>query len=248
MSIPWLREDYPELFPEAYSALKEPNGLLAAGGDLSPERLLAAYQRGIFPWYEEFLEDGSPSPILWWCPAPRCVLFIKDLKVSPSLKKSMRNRGYSISCDRAFEETIIACAESRADSEGTWINQDMIEAYTQLHRQGYAHSVECWSGEQLVGGLYGIAIGQMFFGESMFSKERDSSKTAFVALCSYLQRQGQDLIDCQIANPHLISLGASEIDLDQFLDHLSLTTNQEPLDFPKNKVKPYPLYESQFLT
>jgi leucyl/phenylalanyl-tRNA--protein transferase len=237
MSIPFLGVDV-SLFPDTKFALKEPNGLLAAGGDLSTARLINAYQLGIFPWYEEFLEDGSPSPILWWCPTPRCVLYIKDLRVSRSLRKSIRNAGFEVSCDNAFSTTVDACAAERAKSTGTWINQDMKDAYYELHRAGFAHSIECWHQEVLVGGLYGVSIGNMFFGESMFSLKSDASKVALFYLCALLKEQGSQMIDCQISNPHLESLGAGEIDIEDFQNHLIQNCNKASLNFPKPKTKP----------
>lgn len=235
MSLIWLNPNSLD-FPEPECALTEPNGLLAAGGDLNPDRLLRAYQSGIFPWYERFLDDGSPSPILWWCPQPRCVLQTEDVKVSKSLRKNMRNKHYQLSCDLAFSEVIKACAESRSDISGTWINPDMIDAYSQLHKLGFAHSIECWQEDQLIGGLYGIAIGKMFFGESMFSRKTDSSKMALVYLCALVESQGAPLIDCQVSNPHLESLGAKNMPLNSFLEALDDLCKQQSLQFPQSRI------------
>ncbi len=217
--IPWLEPtDPPEAFPAVSRALAEPNGLLCAGGDLSPERILAAYRRGIFPWHSE------GQPILWWSPDPRLVLVPAELRVSRSLRKSLRNRGYRVTWDTGFEEVIARCASSgtRA-SEGTWISPDMRAAYVELHRQGHAHSVEVRLGERLVGGLYGLELGRIFFGESMFSHETDASKVALHALCTALHARNVELIDCQVASEHLFSLGARLIPRAEFVARLALT-------------------------
>lgn len=235
MSLIWLNPDSLD-FPKPEYALREPNGLLAAGGDLSPERLLRAYQSGIFPWYDRYLDDGSPSPILWWCPQPRCVLQTTDLKTSKSLRKNTRNKNYQLSCDLAFTEVIKACAESRNATSGTWIHPDMIDAYQQLHKLGFAHSIECWHENQLIGGLYGVAIGKMFFGESMFSKKTDSSKIALVYLVMLAESQGAPLIDCQVNNPHLESLGAKNMSLSTFLAALDHLCKQQNLQFPQSRI------------
>lgn len=202
-SIVWLSErDSPDAFPPVDRALREPDGLLAAGGDLSPDRLLAAYHRGIFPWY------SRGQPILWWSPDPRAVLKPTELKVSRSLAKSMRNRGYATRVDSAFREVIRACGSTAVRPEGTWLCPEMRSAYIKLHAMGYAHSVETWQEGTLVGGLYGVALGRMFFGESMFSIARDASKVALKRLCDELTSRGFQLIDCQMATAHLLSLGA----------------------------------------
>jgi len=201
--IPWLERETP--FPPVRSALKEPNGLLAAGGDLSPERLLDAYRRGIFPWYSE------GDPILWWSPDPRMVLFPRELKISRSLGKTLRNRLYEARFDSAFEEVIKSCAAPRKGEAGTWISEAMIQAYLELHRLGHAHSVETWIDGDLAGGLYGVAVGRVFFGESMFSRVRDASKIALAALVAHLDSTGFGLIDCQMHTRHLETLGAREI-------------------------------------
>ncbi|HEY9051521.1 MAG TPA: leucyl/phenylalanyl-tRNA--protein transferase, partial [Gammaproteobacteria bacterium] len=172
----WLSADSHEPFPDVDQALKEPDGLLAIGGDLSPVRLLNAYKHGIFPWYTE------GEPILWWSPDPRCVLFPNKLNISRSLKKTLKKKPFDIRMDTAFAEVMLACAEPRPGQSGTWITPDVFQAYTHMHELGYAHSIECWQQDQLVGGLYGMAIGQMFFGESMFSRVTDASKIALVHL------------------------------------------------------------------
>jgi len=248
MGIHWLDEDS-LAFPDVHSALLDPPGLLAAGGDLSPERLLEAYQHGIFPWYEEFLDNGQKSPVLWWSPDPRSVLFTENLRIRRSLKKRIRHGGFSLTCNHAFDQTISACAESRAYSRGTWINRDMISAYCELHEMGYAQSIECWKQDELVGGLYGLAIGKMFFGESMFSREKDASKIALSYLCCVLDLQQANMIDCQVANPHLESMGACHISLDSFLEKTQALCAEEALHFPDEKIaaaelENYPLFKA----
>ncbi|WP_372678833.1 leucyl/phenylalanyl-tRNA--protein transferase [Desulfosarcina sp.] len=200
-------------FPPAHLAIKE--GLLAVGGDLDSERLLVAYRNGIFPWYAE------GDPILWWSPDPRLVLYPEELRVSRSLRKVIKRDVFFITFDQGFETVIRACAEAkRSYGEGTWITDEMKAAYCALHRQGYAHSVEAWQGERLVGGLYGIAIGRVFFGESMFSQVSNASKVAFVALVEILKRLRFKLIDCQVRTDHLIRFGAREIPRKTFLEQL----------------------------
>lgn len=200
-------------FPDPESA--EPDGLLAVGGDLRPERLLLAYSLGIFPWYE----DGSP--ILWWSPDPRLVLFPKEIKVSRSLRQTLKKDIYEVTFDRAFEDVIIACAGLREEKdEGTWITKEMGQAYTELHRLGHAHSVESWRDGELAGGLYGVAMGRVFCGESMFARQRDASKVALVRLVEQLSSRGFQMIDCQVRTRHLISMGAREIPRREFLHRL----------------------------
>lgn len=211
--IPWLNE-HDISFPDIHSALNEPNGLLAAGGDLSVNRLICAYQQGIFPWYSD------DDPILWWSPAPRCVIYPDQLHISKSLRKTLKKQNFKVTFDRAFTEVIAACSAMRKDSEGTWISDDIQRAYCQLHTQGVAHSVEVWNADQLIGGLYGIALGKVFFGESMFSRQSNGSKIAFCYLVAQLKRWNFTLIDCQVHNDHLESLGAIEISRDQFQQHL----------------------------
>ncbi|HEY9149013.1 MAG TPA: leucyl/phenylalanyl-tRNA--protein transferase [Gammaproteobacteria bacterium] len=211
----WLEPDSdPAHFPDPQYALVEPDGLLAVGGDLSPARLLNAYRQGIFPWYS----DGQP--ILWWSPNPRCVLYPEQLKVSRSLRKTLRKQPFQVTLDRAFAEVIAACSEPRPDQDGTWITEEMQQAYIQLHRIGLAHSVECWEGERLVGGLYGVSLGKVFFGESMFSRRSDASKVALVHLAEQLKMWGFGLIDCQVYSEHLASLGAQEVPRETFLEQL----------------------------
>lgn len=202
-------------FPPLHAALQEPNGLLAIGGDLSPQRLLAAYARGIFPWY-------SPGqPVLWWSPDPRMVLFPAELKVTRSLEKRLRRDDYEIRFDTAFHDVMQACAATpRPEQDGTWIVPEMVDAYCQPHALGHAHSVETWMDGKLVGGLYGVAIGRMFYGESMFHHVTDASKLAFVHLARYLQQHGFGMIDCQMKTAHLARFGAREIPRDQFAAQL----------------------------
>jgi len=201
-------------FPSADLAEREPNGLLAVGGDLHPDRLLNAYRHGIFPWYSD------DQPILWWSPDPRMVLYPERLSVSRSLRKALRNRGFLVSVDRAFPEVIQACAGPRAYAEGTWITQGIYVGYNRLHQMGHAHSVEVWREGALVGGLYGVAVGRVFCGESMFSLERDASKAALVHLVRVVTARGFDLVDCQVYTDHLASLGAEEIPRRAFIHHL----------------------------
>jgi leucyl/phenylalanyl-tRNA--protein transferase len=215
-SIVWLSEhDSPDAFPPVDRALREPDGLLAAGGDLSPARLLAAYRRGIFPWY------SSGQPILWWCPDPRAVLFPAEFKLARSLAKTIRNKGFETRLDTSFEAVIRACGSSEVRPGGTWLSVEMRAAYTRLHALGFAHSVETWRDGELVGGLYGVALGRVFFGESMFSLERDGSKIALARLCGELVRRGFHMIDCQMATPHLMSLGAQLMPRAQFIARLA---------------------------
>ncbi len=202
-------------FPPLHKALREPNGLLAAGGDLSAERLVAGYRHGCFPWYQ----DGQP--LLWWSPDPRTVLLPNNLHISRSLRKVLRSDLFSVTFDRNFTDVIHACSEPRKDEDGTWITSEMQAAYFALHAQGHAHSVEVWQQDQLVGGLYGIAIGQLFFGESMFSRTSNASKVGFVTLVSALKAAGFVLIDCQMPTAHLISLGAESIRRSEFSEYLT---------------------------
>ena len=212
----WIDPDSPDIvFPDVEKALLEPDGLLAIGGDLSPERLLYAYRQGIFPWY------GPDQPILWWSPDPRLVLYPEELHISRSLRKTLRKRRFSISIDTDFRAVIEACAEPRPGQAGTWITREMQDAYLELHRQGHAHSIECRLHDRLVGGLYGVAIGRVFFGESMFTRVADASKVAFVALTRQLQRRGYALIDCQVYTEHLESLGAGTISRRDFTARLA---------------------------
>jgi len=210
----WLNPYDPTDFPNVSLALREPDGLLAVGGDLRIERLLAAYQHGIFPWY------SGDQPILWWSPDPRSVLFPDKLHISRSLRKTLRKQLFTITFDTAFEEVIHACSEPRADGLGTWITDEMQQAYLRLHQSGYAHSVECWLNGKLVGGLYGVAMGKVFFGESMFSRVTDASKIAFVFLVRQLQRWQFEMIDCQIQTAYLNQFGAELIPRSRFVQLL----------------------------
>lgn len=214
--ISWLRPGDPATaFPPVEAALTEPDGLLCAGGDLSAERLLAAYGRGIFPWFSQ------GQPILWWSPDPRTVLYPSEFKVSRSLGKTLRNRGFVVTLDQAFATVMERCADPALRPEGTWISPQMRTAYQRLHELGHAHSVETWDGERLVGGLYGVALGRAFFGESMFSVERDASKVALHALVRLMLERGDRLIDCQVASAHLDRLGARNIPRRQFVRELA---------------------------
>ena len=204
-------------FPAPESALKEPNGLLCAGADLSAGRLLDAYRRGIFPWY------SGGEPILWWSPDPRMVLYTGELKVSRSLAKNLRNKGYRVTVDTAFPEVVKGCASRKE----TWLGKPMQAAYLALHQSGHAHSFETWRGDDLVGGLYGVAVGRMFYGESMFSRATDASKVALVTLVKELVGRGFPLIDCQMKTPLLASLGGREIPRSAFLRALTALVNYE---------------------
>lgn len=211
-SLHWLdssSDDSP--FPAVEYALTDPDGLLAAGGTLSPRRLILAYRRGIFPWY------NVGQPILWWAPDPRAVLYPDRIKVSRSLRKTLRKGHYRVTLDTAFRRVVEGCATPRAGVRGTWITPSMLRAYTSLYEQGIAHSVEVWEGENLVGGLYGIALGRVFYGESMFSHATDASKAGFVCLVYQLQRWEFGLVDCQIHSDHLQSLGAETIPRCEFM-------------------------------
>jgi leucyl/phenylalanyl-tRNA--protein transferase len=222
--IPWLRSGDP--FPPLERALEEPNGLLAAGADLSVERLVGAYERGIFPWYS----DGQP--ILWWSPDPRMVLSPDSLKIPRSLRKRLARRDYEVTADAAFEDVIRGCAAPRREHDGTWITDDMLAAYVGLHRAGYAHSIETWVGGRLAGGLYGVALGRMYYGESMFTRVPDASKIALVHLARHLERSGFGLIDCQMATAHLARFGAREIPRAAFVLKL-----KELVNYPRSTRK-----------
>jgi len=227
MPVVWLSSDSDSPFPSVANALED--GLLAAGGDLSTPRLLNAYQHGLFPWF------NKDDPILWWSPDPRMVLFTDKIKISKSLKRTLRTSPLTVTFDQAFTHVITACSLPRdkdnTDPENsTWIHPDIIQAYVTLHQQGVAHSVECWLDNKLVGGLYGIAIGRMFFGESMFSHVRDSSKIALVKLCHQLNLWGFPLIDCQVYSSHLESLGAEEIPRSEFIREINtLCKKSQPI-------------------
>ena len=205
----------PAQFPPIYHV--DNNGLLAYGGDLSPQTLLKAYHVGVFPWYNQ----DEQSPILWWCPNPRCVIYPAQFKASRSLKKTLPAKRFSITVDSCFENVIKACAAPRTYADSTWINPNIIQSYTQLHQQGVAHSIEVWSQEQqLVGGLYGLNLGRLFFGESMFSTQTDASKVAFAFLMNICAQWQFPLVDCQLPNNHLMSLGACTLERSIFLENL----------------------------
>ena len=231
--IPWLTENSP--FPPVAKALRDPNGLLAAGGTLTPSRLLDAYRRGIFPWY------SAGDPILWWSPDPRMALFPEEFRISASFAKVLRNKPHEVRMDICFERVMRACAAPRACTEpgrsgqpGTWIDEQMIAAYCELHSLGHAHSIETWMDGKLSGGLYGVAIGRMFYGESMFSLEPNASKIALAHLC----RQGPLMIDCQMYTPHLASLGARLIPRDIFIARLEELVNCEPVNWQSDHPNP----------
>jgi leucyl/phenylalanyl-tRNA--protein transferase len=218
LELRWLASDAPpDSFPDPNTALRYPNGLLVAGGDLSIARLLCAYRRGIFPWYSD------PQPILWWSPDPRCVIFTDRLNLSRSLRKQLRHGGYAVSFDTAFDEVVTACAAPRRHSPtgGTWITPAMQTAYSELHRRGYAHSIEIRMHGELAGGLYGVALGGVFFGESMFSHRPNASKIALACLTRQLRAWGFHMLDCQLPSPHLARLGSVCLPRAEFLERLS---------------------------
>ena len=222
--IPFLGPHDP--FPPVDRALSDPNGLLAAGADLSPERLIDAYAHGIFPWFSD--ED----PVLWWSPDPRMVLFTSEVHISKSLRKRIRSGKISVTLDSRFLQVMEGCAAPRPGQDGTWITDEMTEAYGRLFEMGHAHSVETWEDDRLVGGLYGVALGRMFFGESMFSRAADASKVALVALASQIERWGFTCIDCQMSTNHLSSLGAREIPRRAFLRQMRPLISQNPVPSP----------------
>ncbi|WP_369928749.1 leucyl/phenylalanyl-tRNA--protein transferase [Xanthomonas sp. NCPPB 2632] len=203
--LPQLHPQRPGLFPDPETALTEPNGLLAWGGDLSAERLLAAYAQGVFPWYNE------EEPILWWSPDPRCVFHTDAIHISRSLRKQLDKSHWRLTADTSFSRVMRACAAPRNGQPGTWIGPEMIAAYEELHRRGHAHSVEVWDRGSLVGGIYGVAVGRLFCGESMFSARSGGSKVALAGLCRLLHGWGFPLLDAQVTNDHLLSMGAVEI-------------------------------------
>ena len=218
--IPWL-EDNNFIFPDVSSALTEPDGLLAASALLTPELVIHAYQQGIFPWYS----DGQP--VLWWSPDPRCVLFPESFHISRSLKRTLNSNQFEIKTDTSFRQVMLACAQPRIDKDGisesgTWITDAMLQVYCELHEKGIAHSIECWHEGELVGGIYGLVIGDIFFGESMFSKMKDASKVAMHYLCTIIKPY---LVDAQVYSDHLQSLGAEEIDRRDFVALISARSN-----------------------
>jgi len=231
-NITWISsDDPPDAFPDIESAFDMPDGLLAAGGDLSPERLLYAYQHGIFPWYD------SGQPILWWSPDPRCVIRPHEFHISRRLRRSLSRSKLEVSFNQAFSDVIAACAEDRIGQQGTWITDDMTDAYTRLHGEGWAHSIEIWQENSLVGGLYGLAIGQAFFGESMFSRQTNASKAAMLALCQQMVLNDFEILDCQVESPHLISLGASLMPRNKFAAVLrrACKSNSQFLEWPAER-------------
>lgn len=219
----WLDPRDPQQpFPPAHLAMRDPNGLLAIGGDLSVARLIRAYSSGIFPWY------NPDEPILWWSPDPRAVLIPEDIHISRSLEKSIRRGDYALSMDTQFSEVLAQCSGPRARSRGTWLGLEMREAYDQLHAHGYAHSIEVWRRGELIGGLYGVALGRVFFGESMFSRASDASKLALYWLSRQLIAWGFGLIDCQVGSTHLKSLGAVDVSRERFLNLLRVAVARPP--------------------
>jgi leucyl/phenylalanyl-tRNA---protein transferase len=218
--IPWLDPLSHPGFPPVRRALVEPNGLLAAGGDLSPQWLLTAYEYGIFPWFS----DGEP--ILWWSPDPRMVVFPGELRLTRSLLKTLRSERFEVRCDTAFAQVMAACAAPREPGGGTWISPQIQAAYCRIHEMGWAHSIEAWLDDELVGGLYGVAIGRVFYGESMFHRSTDASKVAFVHLVRLLERLNFAVIDCQMSTDHLRSLGGRELSRDEFQAGLKVWTQE----------------------
>lgn len=218
--IPWLGPETP--FPPVSSALRSPNGLLAAGGDLSPKRLLAAYRLGIYPWFS----DGDP--ILWWSPDPRMVLVPGEFRVTRSFAKTLRNTRYEVRVDTSFRTVMEACAAPRDGQDGTWITASMIDAYVRMHELGHAHSFETWIDGELAGGLYGMAVGRVIFGESMFTRVRDASKIALAHLVLHARTHGFELIDCQMETSHLASLGARPIPREEFSARIAELVNSDP--------------------
>lgn len=234
--LPLLSPDPGAPFPPAGRALREPNGLLAMGGDLAPERLLNAYRHGIFPWY------SAGEPILWWCPDPRMVFDTDTFALPSRLRRKLRSSAWEVRADTAFEQVISACATSpRPGQDGTWITGDMQAAYLELHRLGHAHSVEVFDGVRLVGGIYGVAAGRMFFGESMFSAESGGSKVALAGLARILSHWGWPLIDAQVENPHLLSLGARHLPRPEFMAEVARWSGKPDLAGSwASRVAPFP--------
>ena len=233
-AITWLSpSDPPEQFPPVESTLDDPPGLLAAGGDLSSARLIAAYRRGIFPWY------SAGQPILWWCPDPRAVLFPTEFRCSRSLAKTLRRGELMTHVDRDFAAVIAACAAPRGRSPGTWITDEMRAAYVAMHRSGHAHSIETWQGDRLVGGLYGVQLGRVFFGESMFSVVTDASKVALSRLVEECLARGIVVIDCQLASRHLASLGARSLPRSEFSALLREYAGADPDTHAASTIAPW---------
>lgn len=226
--LPRLGEEPGAPFPPTETALERPNGLLAGGGDLSPQRILNAYRQGIFPWYSD------DSPILWWSPAPRCIIVPDQVHLSRRTRRRFNMGQYRLTLNTAFAEVIHACAAPRETEDGTWLTGEMQQAYIDLHGLGHAHSLEVWLGDELAGGIYGLSIGAVFFGESMFSRRTDGSKIALVALCKLLCQAGIPLLDCQVGNPHLFRMGAEEVSRDEFESRLARLVDQaDRFAFPR---------------
>jgi len=221
LDLPRLGNDPSAPFPPTRDALKSPNGLLAWGGDLNPRRLLAAYRAGIFPWY------SAGQPVLWWSPAPRCVIYPDQAHLSRRTRRRYNSGIYRLSADTAFEAVVTGCAQPRAGESGTWITPALRRSFVELHRMGHAHSIEVWHEDRLCGGIYGLSIGGVFFGESMFSRATDASKIALLALCRQLAAWDFGLLDCQVGNPHLFRMGAVEIDRRTFESELSYLVAQD---------------------
>lgn len=216
LDLPRLGDDPTAPFPPTREALESPNGLLAWGGVLDPQRLLGAYRHGIFPWY------SAGQPVLWWSPAPRCVIFPAEIHLSQRTRRRYNSGIYHLTADAAFDRVMEGCAAPRRYDRGTWITDELRTAFGRLHGMGYAHSIEVWEGDELVGGIYGLAIGAVFFGESMFHRRVDASKIALIALCRLLVDEGYGLLDCQVGNPHLYRMGAVNLERRAFEDALSL--------------------------
>jgi leucyl/phenylalanyl-tRNA--protein transferase len=233
--IAWLSDtDPPDAFPPVANALTDPEGLLAAGGDLSRDRLLAAYVRGIFPWYDE------GQPVLWWSPDPRCVLWPDQLHISRRLRQQLKNSAAEIRFNTAFASVVEQCAGKRRSQQGTWITQDMKAAYQGLHNEGWAHSIEVWADDELIGGLYGLCIGRVFFGESMFSAAANASKMAMIGLTRHMLANDLRLLDCQVVSPHLLTLGATTIPRREFTSLLAKAC-QPPLPHDAWPHEPVPV-------
>lgn len=222
LPVPYLAADAPPVFPDPAQAMRAPNGLLALGGDLSPARLLAAYSHGIFPWF------GEDEPILWWSPDPRCIFRTDRPHISRSLRRQLRRSPWEVRLDTAFAAVMDACAAPREDQHGTWIVPAMRHAYVELHRLGHAHSIEVWDGDTLVGGLYGVSVGRLFCGESMFSARSGGSKMALVAACRHLHAAGYPWLDAQVTNPHLLAMGAEEWPRRHFLEGVAELVRTPP--------------------
>ena len=219
----WIAANkYGHTFPPISEALTDPDGLLAAGGELNIKRLLDAYRQGIFPWFDD------TQPILWWSPNPRTVLYPGHAHISRSLKKTLNRNLFTITFDQAFSEVITECSAPRGSDRGTWLTPEMIDAYINLHKNNHAHSIECWQNNELVGGLYGVSVGRVFFGESMFSRVTDASKVCLVKLSEHLKEWDYDLIDCQVESDHLTRMGAEQITREKFANHLLQSCPKTP--------------------